>query len=170
MFTHVDVNCYHGGNDWGSFTWVGEVSAPLVENDEIHVDKSTRHEDELWYSECEEVSPFRLPEIVVQFEEKPKHHVNNSEDDSHFHFETVSELHLICWHFPDWVNSYRIHTTCERFCRVVWTWIFYDSVAAAENTQVESKKLVVNETAISHEEDDHPKPNISFEKNKQRNG
>ena len=130
VFSHIDIDGNHGRNNRRSLTWICKLFPPLVNNNKIHVDKSTAHEDNLRNSQGEQIGPFWSSEIIVQFYQKTKHHVNHSEYHSHFHFQTVCKLHLVCCHLPNRVNSNRKNAVGERFSRgrmncldyVVATW------------------------------------------------
>jgi len=91
-----------------------------------------------------------------------------SQNNCHFHFQTVSKLHIILRCLPNRVNSYSINAILimlyfailtTRICCIT-TW---------KQPEIEAKKLIVNESAIPHKENHGPEPFISFEINKKRN-
>ena len=168
MFGHIDIDSNHGRDNRRSLTWIGKLFPPLVNNNKIHIDESAAHEDNLRNSQGEQISPFRSSEVIVQFDQQTKHHVNHTEYDSHFHLQTVCKLHFVCCHLPYRVNSDRKNAVCERFSGC-WVNCLDYVVTTWNNSKVESKKLVVNDSTIAHEKDDHPKPDICLENYQQRN-
>jgi hypothetical protein len=67
--------------------------------------------------------------------------------------------------FPDRIYSHTEHTVIFPIDSRS-TCICEDIITTSEYSQVESKKLIINNSAVSHEEDYRPKPNIRVEVNK----
>lgn len=78
-----------------SLTLIKVICRPFIEDHEVHIAESQRHEDDLWDKLKEEIEVILKVECIDSLKNNTTHHMNNSDDDSQFHLIRVQKLNIV---------------------------------------------------------------------------
>lgn len=130
---------------------------PFVDNKKVHVSEETGHKSEL-----RDKLEYKLdisPEIdsIAGFNKHSKRHMNDSNDNGYFHFQTIHEIQIVFSYGPHRVKSKRVYAILSDFRDNFGGNCCGRMIARPKNVQTDGHEIIVDPTAVhgkeSHQSD-----------------
>lgn len=129
---------------------------PLEDDQEVHISEQESKEEDLW-DELEE--DFQVSLEVNSIEElhnDSEDHMNDGNDDSDLHLETVDKNQLIVGHSPDRIDTKRIDAVGIRRKNLLSSVILLlNGVARSKDVEIHTEEVIVNPATVKGKEAHH---------------